>query len=280
MGELAQQRSKNAAVQQFGQKLRADHAKAADEIETLLEPLNMSVPAEPSTEQESHHAALAKLSGEEFDRVRLAVAPEPVAALQGVRNTSAHTPANMRCPPSGTLVYVPASGALPRPRRSRMGRSNRPHHRASRLASPWSSRAEPRLSPDGRRLVLTVAHSDDGRPLDLRPRWRPSHTASSSSVTTDGVSGAPMARGSPSHRIAAVSYDLYIAGADGSVVDPLPLRAGEPERASVISSPNKQISDRDAAAGAGAPRRRAVAAEVTGEGAAYGSIAVMLRFGT
>ncbi len=68
MGELAQQRSKNAAVQQFGEKLRADHAKAADEIETLLEPLNMNVPAEPSTEQQSHHAALAKLSGEEFDR--------------------------------------------------------------------------------------------------------------------------------------------------------------------------------------------------------------------
>ena len=44
MGELAQQRSKNAAVQQFGEKLRADHAKAADEIETLLEPLNMNVP--------------------------------------------------------------------------------------------------------------------------------------------------------------------------------------------------------------------------------------------
>ena len=68
MGELAQQRSKNAAVQQFGEKLRADHAKAADEIETLLEPLNMNVPAEPSTEQQSHYAALAKLSGEEFDR--------------------------------------------------------------------------------------------------------------------------------------------------------------------------------------------------------------------
>ena len=47
MGELAQQRSKNAAVQQFGQKLQADHAKAAGEIETLLEPLNMSVPAGP-----------------------------------------------------------------------------------------------------------------------------------------------------------------------------------------------------------------------------------------
>ena len=61
MGELAQQRSKNAAVQQFGEKLRADHAKAADEIETLLEPLNMNVPVEPSTEQQSHYAALAKL---------------------------------------------------------------------------------------------------------------------------------------------------------------------------------------------------------------------------
>jgi len=87
MGELAQQRSKNAAVQQFAQKLRADHAKAADEIENLLEPLNMSVPAEPSTDQESHHAALAKLSGEEFDRafVPLMVAAhrEAIAKYEG-----------------------------------------------------------------------------------------------------------------------------------------------------------------------------------------------------
>ena len=92
MGELAQQRSKNAAVQQFGEKLRADHAKAADEIETLLEPLNMSVPAEPSTEQESHHAALAKLSGEEFDR---AFVPLMVAAhREAIAKYEAQTHAN------------------------------------------------------------------------------------------------------------------------------------------------------------------------------------------
>jgi putative membrane protein len=92
MGELAQQRSKNVAVQQFGQKLRADHAKAADDIENLLEPLNMSVPAEPSTEQQSHHAALAKLSGEEFDR---AFVPLMVAShREAIAKYEAQTHAN------------------------------------------------------------------------------------------------------------------------------------------------------------------------------------------
>lgn len=92
MGELAQQRSKNAAVQQFGEKLRADHAKAADEIETLLEPLNMNVPAEPSTEQQSHYAALAKLSGEEFDR---AFVPLMVAShREAIAKYEAQTHAN------------------------------------------------------------------------------------------------------------------------------------------------------------------------------------------
>ena len=92
MGELAQQRSKNAAVQQFGQKLQADHAKAASEIENLLEPLNMSVPAEPSTEEQSHHAALAKLSGEEFDR---AFVPLMVAAhREAIAKYEAQTHAN------------------------------------------------------------------------------------------------------------------------------------------------------------------------------------------
>lgn len=92
MGELAQQRSHNGAVQQFGEKLQADHAKAADEIETLLEPLNMNVPTEPSAEQQNHHAALAKLSGEEFDRafVRLMVASHREAIAKYEAQTHAN----------------------------------------------------------------------------------------------------------------------------------------------------------------------------------------------
>jgi putative membrane protein len=92
MGELAQLRSQNGAVQQFGQKLQADHAKAADEIEMLLEPLNMNVPTEPNAEQHNHHAALAKLSGDEFDR---AFVPLMVAShREAIAKYEAQTHAN------------------------------------------------------------------------------------------------------------------------------------------------------------------------------------------
>ena len=46
---------------------RLDHAAQAAEIEALLKPLNVAIPAEPSSEAQVHHAALARLSGEEFD---------------------------------------------------------------------------------------------------------------------------------------------------------------------------------------------------------------------
>jgi len=67
MGELAQQRAGSAGVREYGAKLQADHTKSVQEITALLEPLNMTVPEETSVEDDAHHAALAKLSGAEFD---------------------------------------------------------------------------------------------------------------------------------------------------------------------------------------------------------------------
>jgi putative membrane protein len=68
MGQLAAQRGASPAVRELGQKLEADHTQVAREITLLLEPLNMNVPTEPTPEAQSHHAALAKLSGQEFDK--------------------------------------------------------------------------------------------------------------------------------------------------------------------------------------------------------------------
>jgi putative membrane protein len=92
LGELALQRSAAAELREFGRTLQADHAQAADEIELLLEPLNMSVPTEPSAEQHRHYSALANLSGKEFDRafVPLMVAAHRDAIAHYEAQTRAH----------------------------------------------------------------------------------------------------------------------------------------------------------------------------------------------
>lgn len=67
MGELATQRGSDMRVREYGAKLRSDHTTQAAELERLLQPLAVTIPTEPSTEAQSHHAALARLSGEQFD---------------------------------------------------------------------------------------------------------------------------------------------------------------------------------------------------------------------
>ena len=67
MGKLAAQQSYDQPVRDFGLKLESDHTAHAGEIERLLEPLNVTIPTEPSTEALSQIAALTRLSGEEFD---------------------------------------------------------------------------------------------------------------------------------------------------------------------------------------------------------------------
>lgn len=67
MGELAAQQSYDQRVRDYGTKLQRDHTEHAAEIERLLEPLGVAIPTEPSAEAISQHAALARLSGEEFD---------------------------------------------------------------------------------------------------------------------------------------------------------------------------------------------------------------------
>ena len=67
-GELAEQRSDDARVRDYGAKLENDHNAQAAEIERMLKPLNVTVPVEPSTEAQAHHASLARLAGEQFDK--------------------------------------------------------------------------------------------------------------------------------------------------------------------------------------------------------------------
>jgi putative membrane protein len=67
MGDLAAQRARDPRVRDYGATLKRDHTEHAAEIRRLLQPLNVTVPEEPSAEGLSHHAALARLSAEEFD---------------------------------------------------------------------------------------------------------------------------------------------------------------------------------------------------------------------
>ena len=66
MGKLATQ-SYDAKVRDFGRKLESDHTAHAGEIERLLEPLDVTIPTEPSAEALAQIAALTRLSGEAFD---------------------------------------------------------------------------------------------------------------------------------------------------------------------------------------------------------------------
>jgi putative membrane protein len=67
LGALAEQRSSDPRVRDYGAKLARDHSTQVAEIERMLKPLNVTLPVEPSTEAQAHHASLARLTGEEFD---------------------------------------------------------------------------------------------------------------------------------------------------------------------------------------------------------------------
>jgi putative membrane protein len=67
MGELATQQSYDSEVRDYATELKKDHTAHAIEIERLLEPLDVTIPTEPSAAALSQLAALTRLSGEEFD---------------------------------------------------------------------------------------------------------------------------------------------------------------------------------------------------------------------
>jgi putative membrane protein len=106
LGELAAERSDNPRVRDYGTKLKTDHTAQVAEIERMLQPLRVTIPAEPSAEAQSHHAALARLSGEQFDAafVQMMVASH----TEAIEKYGAQTHAN----PDRTLSDF-ASRSLP-----------------------------------------------------------------------------------------------------------------------------------------------------------------------
>jgi putative membrane protein len=106
LGELAAQRSDDPRVRDFGAKLKSDHAAQVAEIERMLQPLQVAVPTEPSTKAQAQHAALARLTGEQFDAAFL----EAMVAshTEAIEQYGAQTHAN----PDRTLSEF-ASKSLP-----------------------------------------------------------------------------------------------------------------------------------------------------------------------
>jgi DNA-binding winged helix-turn-helix (wHTH) protein/Tol biopolymer transport system component len=188
------------------------------------------------------------LLAQPFDVERLLVTGEPVALLHDVRNPGVNTAADYALSATGTLAYVPAGvGATATGTPVWVDRSGRIGEDA--VGEQVESAREPRLSPDGLRLVLTAGPFDDGNLwiYDLGGRLpillaEPGDNRSAV-WSPDGAKVAFTSnRGG--------SYDLYAAPADGSVADPPPLRAyGLAAAPAVWSAAGELILDRSGAGG-------------------------------
>lgn len=68
LGQLAASKGSNDAVKQFGQKMADDHGKANDELKSLAQQKNITLPTEPDAKAKQEKANLEKLSGAAFDK--------------------------------------------------------------------------------------------------------------------------------------------------------------------------------------------------------------------
>jgi len=73
LGRLASQKSKNAEVKRFVQRLIADHTNANTALRPIASKKNITLPTEVKPEQQQTYDRLAKLSGAEFDREFMAL---------------------------------------------------------------------------------------------------------------------------------------------------------------------------------------------------------------
>src|SRR5262245_29688372 len=68
VGKLAQQRSVNAAIKKFGERLARDHAKMSEELSALARKKGVTLTKDLDSESQQKVDELAKMSGAEFDR--------------------------------------------------------------------------------------------------------------------------------------------------------------------------------------------------------------------
>jgi putative membrane protein len=68
LGQLAQEKSSNPKIKDFGDKLVRDHTKANDELKQIAAEKGVKLPGDLSAEQKQHYAKLDKLNGAAFDK--------------------------------------------------------------------------------------------------------------------------------------------------------------------------------------------------------------------
>jgi len=68
LGQMAAERANNPEVQRFGQRMVTDHTKANQELMTLAQSKNMSIPKDIDKQHQKTAEALGKKRGTSFDR--------------------------------------------------------------------------------------------------------------------------------------------------------------------------------------------------------------------
>jgi putative membrane protein len=68
LGKLAQEKASSADVKKFAQRMVDDHSKANDELKTLAQNKNITLPTAVDATHKAHVDRMSKLSGEAFDR--------------------------------------------------------------------------------------------------------------------------------------------------------------------------------------------------------------------
>ena len=68
LGKLAQEKGSSEQVKNFGQRMVTDHSKANDELKTLAQNKNITLPTNLDAKDKALHDRLSKLSGAAFDR--------------------------------------------------------------------------------------------------------------------------------------------------------------------------------------------------------------------
>jgi len=68
LGKLATEKASSEEVKKFGQRMVDDHSKANDELKTIAQSKNITLPADVGAKEKALHDRLSKLSGAAFDR--------------------------------------------------------------------------------------------------------------------------------------------------------------------------------------------------------------------
>ena len=155
-----------------------------------------------------------------FNLAELALTGEPVATLPGIRDPNTSTAADYAVSASGTLVYVPSGQQDVRRAVVWVDRGGRATQRAVPDALP--SPTNPRLSPDGTRLLLNTGGNTDNELWAYDLRGRPPIPLATTDDNQQGTWSPDGARVAFS-AFRGINLDVFVARADGSDLEPQPL---------------------------------------------------------